>query len=535
MMTHEEGDHHNNKSRKRLPCAQWNLVEQDGRVTIEELVSEVGIAHGSAFTILIQNLGLSKISMGTLGVKSFGFESVIMDKESMEISGQEGADCEDSGPMNEESFDAEPMEYSLTISSEKNISLFDDTASLEEVEFTQRDFPLSKTEDKEFRPTLMKCPTAPLSASMPTDSSTHPSVLPICKTSDHGCKMVSIHTVAQLVRGEYEMSGIAYHLIDCRYPYEYESGHIRTALNVYICSNLLEVIFTVVPVMSPYDKASFLDLGSRVQELLKGENKGDPKGRDISIVSSTLPAQVIIFYCEFSSQRGPESGLFLRNVDRYLNCSRYPFLFYPHVYVMMDGYEAFYREYPELCEPQGYQKMFHLEVADHLFYYSKLAAEVSRVCTACLNNLAFYDIKLSPSVEEEEMKEKESKPDLRPVKSAPSELLKRGTECIIEQSSENNAIIKQCLQLLERIIRMGKLVAEDFEKQNGHILLHPEASPTGSVQKRAMRTSSISMESDTDTQTDQSDSEKENRPMGLLSFSGAGEETPFTSQNGSME
>nr|CUU98542.1 hypothetical transcript [Hymenolepis microstoma] len=70
MMTHEEGDHHNNKSRKRLPCAQWNLVEQDGRVTIEELVSEVGIAHGSAFTILIQNLGLSKISMGTLGVKS---------------------------------------------------------------------------------------------------------------------------------------------------------------------------------------------------------------------------------------------------------------------------------------------------------------------------------------------------------------------------------------------------------------------------------------------------------------------------------
>ncbi|VDO00110.1 unnamed protein product [Rodentolepis nana] len=446
-----------------------------------------------------------------------------MDKESMEISGQDGADCEDS-------FDSLPMEYSFTISSKKNISLFDDTTSLEEVEFTQRDFPLSKTEDKEFRPTLIRCPTAPLPASMPTDSSIHPSVLPICKTSDHGCKMVSIHTVAQLVRGEYEMSGIVYHLVDCRYPYEYESGHIRTALNIYICSNLLEVIFTVVPVISPYDKASFLDLGPHVQALLKGENKCDNKRQEISLVSSNLSAQVIIFYCEFSSQRGPESGLFLRNVDRYLNCSRYPFLFYPHVYVMMDGYEAFYREYPELCKPRGYQKMFHLEVADHLFYYSKLTAEVSRVCTACLNNLELYEFKLSPSVEEEEeVKEEETKPELRPVKSAPPELYKKSTEYIIEQSSENNVIIKQCLQLLERIIRMGRLAVEDFEKRNGHILLHSEASPMGSVRKRAMRTSSISMESDTN------DFDKENRPIGLLSFSGAGEETPFNSRNESVE
>ncbi|VDL18709.1 unnamed protein product [Hymenolepis diminuta] len=457
-----------------------------------------------------------------------------MDGEFMEISGQEDADCEDSEPINEKKFAIVPMEYSFTIISEKNTSLFDDTTSLDEVEFSQRDFPLSKTEDKEFRSTLMRCSTAPLPSSTSTDSSTHPSMLPICKTSDHGCKMISVHTVAQLVRGEYEMSGIAYHLIDCRYPYEYEPGHIRTALNIYICNHLLEVIFTVVPVVSPYDEACFLDLGSHIQALLRGENKNDTKLEEIPIVPSALPAQVIIFYCEFSSQRGPESGLFLRNVDRYLNCSRYPFLFYPHVYVMMDGYEAFYNEYPELCEPQGYQKMFQLEIADHLFYYSKLTTEVSRVCTACLNNLELYNIPFSPSVEEE-VKEEESKPDLRSVKSAPPELFERNTECIIKQSPERNGIIKQCLQLLEHIIQKGKLAAEHFERQNGHILRHPEASSVRLIRKGIMRTSSVSMESDTSTQADSNDFENENRPMGLLNFSGVGEETPFTSRDDSME
>lgn len=93
-----------------------------------------------------------------------------MDGEFMETSGQEDADCEDSEPINEENFAIVPMEYSFTIISEKNTSLFDDTTSLDEVEFSQRDFSLSKTEDKEFRSTLMRCSTAPLPSSMSTVS-----------------------------------------------------------------------------------------------------------------------------------------------------------------------------------------------------------------------------------------------------------------------------------------------------------------------------------------------------------------------------
>lgn len=116
-----------------------------------------------------------------------------------------------------------------------------------------------------------------------------------------------------------------------------------------------------------------------------------------------------------------------------------------------------------------------------------------------------------------------------------AELFEGNTECIIKQSPERNAIIKQCLQLVEHIIQKGKLAAENFERQNGHILQHPEASSVRLIRKGVMRTSSVSMESDTSTQADSNDFENENRPMGLLNFSGAGEETPFTSRNDSME
>nr|CUU98545.1 hypothetical transcript [Hymenolepis microstoma] len=67
MTTHEEGDRHNKKSRKYLSCAQLISAEEDRRDTIEETVNKVGIAQGSALTILTQNLHLSKPSVTMLG------------------------------------------------------------------------------------------------------------------------------------------------------------------------------------------------------------------------------------------------------------------------------------------------------------------------------------------------------------------------------------------------------------------------------------------------------------------------------------
>ena len=51
---------------------------------------------------------------------------------------------------------------------------------------------------------------------------------------------------------------------------------------------------------------------------------------------------VIIFHCEFSSERGPKLSRFLRKLDRDANKECYPNLFYPELYLLDGGYKVFY-------------------------------------------------------------------------------------------------------------------------------------------------------------------------------------------------
>ena len=43
--------------------------------------------------------------------------------------------------------------------------------------------------------------------------------------------------------------------------------------------------------------------------------------------------------------------------DRCQNSSTYPALYYPEIYLLHNGYKEFWENYPELCEPRGYQPM----------------------------------------------------------------------------------------------------------------------------------------------------------------------------------
>lgn len=59
------------------------------------------------------------------------------------------------------------------------------------------------------------------------------------------------------------------------------------------------------------------------------------------IVPSCLEKRiVIIFHCEFSSERGPRMCRFVRERDRAMN--DYPKLHYPELYVLKGGYKDFF-------------------------------------------------------------------------------------------------------------------------------------------------------------------------------------------------
>eukprot|EP01028_Stygiella_incarcerata_P005918 TRINITY_DN2441_c0_g1_i1.p1 TRINITY_DN2441_c0_g1~~TRINITY_DN2441_c0_g1_i1.p1 ORF type:complete len:331 (-),score=72.37 TRINITY_DN2441_c0_g1_i1:292-1284(-) len=135
-------------------------------------------------------------------------------------------------------------------------------------------------------------------------------VLPVVSTKK-SAHFVSTETVADLMMNE--ESSMKYVIVDCRFDYEFRGGHIRGALNL--------------------------------------ASKDEIQG----LYNELIPGTIVLFHCEFSSQRGPRGCQCFRNFDRRHHL--YPFVNYPDVYVIEGGYKKFFKEYPDLCEPYGYTRM----------------------------------------------------------------------------------------------------------------------------------------------------------------------------------
>lgn len=99
--------------------------------------------------------------------------------------------------------------------------------------------------------------------------------LPFCLPlvdSRQNLKSITSETMRKLLKGEFEDFVANFKIIDCRYPYEYEGGHISGALNLYTHEQILD-------------------------ELIK--NKPEPH------IDGTKRS-ILVFHCEFSSERGPK-------------------------------------------------------------------------------------------------------------------------------------------------------------------------------------------------------------------------------------
>lgn len=111
-------------------------------------------------------------------------------------------------------------------------------------------------------------------------------------------------------------------VVDCRFEYEYDGGHIHGAVNFNDKEKLAERLF------------------------------------DISSPTSTSTSRsLIIFHCEYSVHRAPMMAKFLRSHDRTVNGERYPALTYPEAYILEGGYSSFFKEYRSRCFPQEYVEM----------------------------------------------------------------------------------------------------------------------------------------------------------------------------------
>ena len=148
--------------------------------------------------------------------------------------------------------------------------------------------------------------------------------LPTVLGKHQDLKSITADTLAEILTGIL-VPIMDYKIVDCRYPYEYNGGHIEGALNLH----------TQV----------------QIQTLLE---------------ESTIGNSILIFHCEFSSERGPKRARFLRSLDRQMNAEYYPQLNFPEIYILDGGYKEFFNQYPNLCIPEDYIPMLHAQYKDEL-------------------------------------------------------------------------------------------------------------------------------------------------------------------------
>ncbi|XP_059146650.1 M-phase inducer phosphatase-like [Physella acuta] len=158
--------------------------------------------------------------------------------------------------------------------------------------------------------------------------------LPVITGKHSDLKNIDHQTMADLLNRKFEGSFDKLTIIDCRYPYEYSGGHIKDAVNIFTEEEMVE----------------FLNL-------------------EMKEVTMTSHRHILVFHCEFSSQRGPSLLRHLRKCDRQMNVLHYPQLTFPEVYCLYGGYKDFFLNHPELCEPSAYIPMIDEKYAEDLRHF----------------------------------------------------------------------------------------------------------------------------------------------------------------------
>ena len=160
-------------------------------------------------------------------------------------------------------------------------------------------------------------------------------VLPCFNVKEDGLMRITPQTMTDLLAGKFTNAIMDFQVVDCRFGYEYEGGHIPGAIN-------LSTVEKVV--------GHFLTPG-------QGRHAGQPlPPRSQSGKADKFGNRrkhVLVFHCEFSCKRAPTMALALRQADRAL-AHDYPNCHFPEIYILQGGYCNFFQTYANLCEPQQY-------------------------------------------------------------------------------------------------------------------------------------------------------------------------------------
>ncbi|KAI0317858.1 hypothetical protein OF83DRAFT_1163716 [Amylostereum chailletii] len=153
-------------------------------------------------------------------------------------------------------------------------------------------------------------------------------ILPCHRVREDGLMRIKPHTLDELLDGVYDDQISSFQVIDCRFDYEFNGGHISGAVNINT-TDALEDFF----------------LGNHVKKPIASTSNNAGKKK------------ILVFHCEFSVKRAPTFAKHLRSKDRMINNHSYPKVFYPEVYVLEGGYCQYFKESGARCRPNAYVRM----------------------------------------------------------------------------------------------------------------------------------------------------------------------------------
>ena len=141
--------------------------------------------------------------------------------------------------------------------------------------------------------------------------------LPHFQSDEESLPRITKETMVEVLDGQYASCYDKTMIVDCRFEYEFEGGHIEGAINANSKEEFANTLFAE------------------------------------TLSSNTL----LIFHCEYSAHRAPIMAKFIRHKDRAHNALQYPKLSYPDVYILDGGYSAFFKDHRARCFPQEYVEM----------------------------------------------------------------------------------------------------------------------------------------------------------------------------------
>ncbi|KAK9895344.1 Rhodanese-like protein, partial [Cystobasidium minutum MCA 4210] len=135
---------------------------------------------------------------------------------------------------------------------------------------------------------------------------------------------ITADTLNQLLAGTYDDHIEQYVIIDCRFEYEYQGGHVEGAINLGTEKSVEEFLL--------HAGEGGNHLFESQDELPYPTKSGEPDH------TGNTKKTILVFHCEFSAKRAPTLAKYLRSRDRALNHAAYPSVHFPELYILQGGY-----------------------------------------------------------------------------------------------------------------------------------------------------------------------------------------------------